>query len=135
GPGGRHLRPPGGDPRAHRRSVDGRTLDFGVSGLIYNHNFLLYDRETESLWVQFTGEAIAGGLQAASTSIEMIEETINSATIDTALTCVAAMKQTAGDNNAMLLQIQSELAQARFEQAQIIHLLKTPLGLREEETQ
>jgi hypothetical protein len=33
-----------------------------VSGLIYNPNFLLYDRETESLWVQFTGEAIAGPL-------------------------------------------------------------------------
>jgi hypothetical protein len=81
------------------------------------------------------GEAIAGGLQAASTSIEMIEETINSATIDAALTCVAAMKQTAGDNNAMLLQIQAGLGQAQFEQAEIIHLLKTPLGQRKEETQ
>jgi hypothetical protein len=42
--------------------VAGRTLTFGVSGLIFNHNFLLYDRETESLWVQFTGEAISGPL-------------------------------------------------------------------------
>jgi hypothetical protein len=81
------------------------------------------------------GEAIAGGLQAASTSIEMIEETINSATIDAALTCVAAMKQTAGDNNAMLLQIQMELDQAQVEQAEIIRLLRTPLGQRKEETQ
>jgi len=47
-------------PRAYRREVDGRTLTFGVSGLVYNSNFLLYDRETESLWLQFTGEAIAG---------------------------------------------------------------------------
>jgi len=47
-------------PRTHRREVDGRTLSFGVSGLVYNSNFLLYDRETESLWLQFTGEAIAG---------------------------------------------------------------------------
>jgi hypothetical protein len=47
-------------PRAYRRDVDGRTLTFGVSGLVYNSNFLLYDRETESLWLQFTGEAIAG---------------------------------------------------------------------------
>jgi hypothetical protein len=37
-------------------------LDLGVSGLIYNCNFLLYDRGTESLWSQFTGEAIAGKL-------------------------------------------------------------------------
>jgi hypothetical protein len=47
-------------PRAYRRELDGRTLTFGVSGLVHNSNFLLYDRETESLWVQFTGEAIAG---------------------------------------------------------------------------
>jgi len=47
-------------PRAYRREIEGKTLTFGVSGLIYNSNFLLYDRETESLWLQFTGEAIAG---------------------------------------------------------------------------
>ena len=54
--------PLAGTPRAFDREVEGRTLHFGVSGLIYNHNFLLYDRETESLWVQFTGEAISGEL-------------------------------------------------------------------------
>jgi hypothetical protein len=54
--------PLAGAPRAHDRRVEGRTLEFGVSGLVYNHSFLLYDRETESLWVQFTGEAIAGPL-------------------------------------------------------------------------
>jgi hypothetical protein len=54
--------PLAGAPRAYRREVEGRTLRFGVSGLLYNHNFLLYDRETESLWSQFTGEAIAGKL-------------------------------------------------------------------------
>ncbi len=47
-------------PRAFRREVEGKALSFGVSGLIYNSNFLLYDRETESLWLQFTGEAVAG---------------------------------------------------------------------------
>ena len=78
------------------------------------------------------GEAIAGALQAASTAIEMIEETINSATIDAALDCVAAMKQTAGNNNGMLMQIQSNLAEVQAEQAEIIRLLKTPLGQRED---
>ena len=47
-------------PRAYRRKVEGRTLTFGVSGLVYNSNFLFYDRQTESLWLQFTGQAIAG---------------------------------------------------------------------------
>jgi len=52
--------PLAGSPRVFQRRIAGKTLSFGVSGLIYNHNFLLYDRETESLWVQFTGEAISG---------------------------------------------------------------------------
>jgi hypothetical protein len=54
--------PLAGVPRAFRRRVGDRVLELGVSGLVYNHNFLLYDRETGSLWVQFTGEAIAGPL-------------------------------------------------------------------------
>ena len=51
-----------GTPLAFDRRVEGRTLSFGVSGLLYNSNFLLYDRETESLWSQFLGRAIAGPL-------------------------------------------------------------------------
>jgi len=57
--------PLAGAPRAYRSTVKGRTLHFGVAGLIFNHSFLLYDHETESLWVQFTGEAIAGPLAGA----------------------------------------------------------------------
>jgi hypothetical protein len=33
---------------------------FGVSGLLYNSDVLLYDRETESLWSQIMAEAISG---------------------------------------------------------------------------
>lgn len=33
---------------------------FGVSGLLYNSDVLLYDRETESLWSQILGRAISG---------------------------------------------------------------------------
>jgi hypothetical protein len=47
---------------AWKRDVEGRTLRFGVSGLIYNSGFLMYDRETQSLWSQFDGRAIAGPL-------------------------------------------------------------------------
>lgn len=51
-----------GVPKAFRRKIDGQTLTFGVSGLIYDAQFLLYDRETESLWAQYEGRAVAGPL-------------------------------------------------------------------------
>jgi Protein of unknown function (DUF3179) len=54
--------PLAGTPRAFRRSVAGKNLHFGVSGLVYNACSLMYDRETQSLWSQFTGQAIAGPL-------------------------------------------------------------------------
>jgi hypothetical protein len=54
--------PLAGVPRAFDARVEGKRLRFGVSGLLHNHNFLLYDRETESLWLQFTGEALSGPL-------------------------------------------------------------------------
>jgi hypothetical protein len=45
------------DPR-----VDGRTLTFGVSGLLYNSDLLMYDHQTESLWSQIEGRAVSGPL-------------------------------------------------------------------------
>lgn len=38
---------------------------FGVSGLLYNSDLLLYDRETLSLWSQISGEAISGSQKGA----------------------------------------------------------------------
>ncbi|NRB62456.1 MAG: DUF3179 domain-containing protein [Saprospiraceae bacterium] len=40
--------------------VDQSTRTFGVSGLLYKSDTLLYDRETESLWSQMKMESIAG---------------------------------------------------------------------------
>lgn len=40
--------------------VGGKSTDFGVSGLLYNSDMLLYDRATESLWSQVMAQAIAG---------------------------------------------------------------------------
>ncbi|MDP3937449.1 MAG: DUF3179 domain-containing protein [Deltaproteobacteria bacterium] len=45
---------------AFDRRVDGQTLVFGVSGLLYNSNVLLYDRQSESLWTQIGMRAVAG---------------------------------------------------------------------------
>jgi hypothetical protein len=48
------------------RRVDGRELSFETSGLLLNSNKVMVDRETETLWNQITGEAIAGPLERAS---------------------------------------------------------------------
>lgn len=42
------------------RRVDGNVLDFGTTGRLRNSDLVMYDRQTESWWQQFTGEAIAG---------------------------------------------------------------------------
>ncbi len=38
----------------------GQRMSFGVSGLLFNSDVLLYDRTTESLWSQIMGKAISG---------------------------------------------------------------------------
>ena len=43
--------------------VDGKILKFGVSGLLYNSDVLLYDRQTETLWSQILSKAINGPLK------------------------------------------------------------------------
>ena len=57
------------DPRA-----DGRRYTFGVSGLLYQQNLLFFDRETESLWSQIRGAAVAGPL--AGTSLRLLPVTM-----------------------------------------------------------
>lgn len=42
------------------RTLDGEPVEFGTSGLLRNSDLIMYDRMTESLWQQFTGEAIIG---------------------------------------------------------------------------
>jgi hypothetical protein len=44
------------------RQLGERTLSFGVSGLLYNSDVLMYDRETESLWSQLGMIAVSGPL-------------------------------------------------------------------------
>lgn len=47
---------------AFDRRVDGETLTFGTSGLLRNSDLVMWDRQTESLWQQVTGESIVGSL-------------------------------------------------------------------------
>jgi hypothetical protein len=48
-----------------RPAVDGRTLDFGTSGMLYRSNLVMYDRQTDSLWPQILGRAVIGELTGA----------------------------------------------------------------------
>jgi hypothetical protein len=45
--------------------VNGRKLTFGVSGLLYQSDMLLYDHQTESLWSQIKSEAVTGSMTGA----------------------------------------------------------------------
>jgi len=49
-----------GSALAFERMVDGKTLEFGVSGKLHNNDLVIYDRATNSLWQQITTEAIVG---------------------------------------------------------------------------
>jgi hypothetical protein len=48
---------------AFRADSGGRALTFGVSGLLYNSDMLLYDRETESLWSQIMKQSVSGPMK------------------------------------------------------------------------
>jgi hypothetical protein len=47
------------------RRVGERVLDFGTTGQLRHSDLVMYDRQTESWWQQFTGEAIVGALKGA----------------------------------------------------------------------
>ncbi len=55
---------------AYWANVKGKNLSFGVSGLLYNSDVLLYDRETQSLWSQLMSKAISG--QQKGAELEML---------------------------------------------------------------
>ena len=42
------------------RNFDGQVLDFGTTGRLRNSDLIMYDRQTETWWQQFTGEGIVG---------------------------------------------------------------------------
>lgn len=47
---------------AFDRRLGGKVLDFGTTGLLRKSDLVMYDRQTESWWQQFTGEALVGQL-------------------------------------------------------------------------
>jgi hypothetical protein len=60
---------------AFDRRVDDRVVTFGTSGLLYQSALVMYDRQTSSLWSQFSGVAVAGmltGTQLRKLPVAMI---------------------------------------------------------------
>ena len=55
---------------AYPRRVGTRILEFGTSGSLYNSALVMYERQTESLWLHFEGLAIEGPLEG--TQLELI---------------------------------------------------------------
>jgi len=49
-------------------TIGGEQVEFGVSGKLRNSNLLMYDRKTDSLWSQVTGEAVVGELTGSELS-------------------------------------------------------------------
>lgn len=47
----------------YQSTVGGRVLKFGVSGLLYNSDVLLFDRQTETLWSQILSKAVNGPMK------------------------------------------------------------------------
>jgi hypothetical protein len=62
------------------RRVSDETVEFGVSGLLYNSNLLMYDRQEdiggESLWSQLRARAVTGPAAAAETGLALIPVTV-----------------------------------------------------------
>ena len=55
--------------------AQGKTLTFGVSGLLYQSDLLMYDHQTESLWSQIEMEAVAGPLTGTKLTHLFLEHT------------------------------------------------------------
>ncbi len=51
------------------RRLDGVVYDFGTSGKLRNSDLIMWDRQTESWWQQFTGEGIVGNLTGKKLTI------------------------------------------------------------------
>jgi len=55
------------------RTLGERVLDFGHEGVLYRKSFMMYDRQTESLWLHVTGQALKGELKGAQLDFLPVE--------------------------------------------------------------
>ena len=55
--------------------VNGNTYTFGVSGLLYQSDLLMYDHQTESLWSQIDMEAVTGPMMGTKLTHVFLDHT------------------------------------------------------------
>lgn len=60
---------------AFKADVAGYSLKFGVSGLLYNSDVLLFDRRTNSLWSQILSKAVTSQLKGNKLTLIPIDHT------------------------------------------------------------
>src|SRR5262249_22543445 len=53
-------------------------FNFGSSGLLYRSNKLMYDRQTDSLWNQFTGRPVMGRLTGSRIELKVLPVVLTS---------------------------------------------------------
>lgn len=58
----------------YSREVDGKTLTFGHEGVLYKNSFVMYDKESNSLWIHTTGQSIKGKMKGKE--LEFIPSTV-----------------------------------------------------------
>jgi uncharacterized protein DUF3179 len=58
------------------RRIEGKAVEFGTTGKLRNSDLVMYDRETESWWQQFLGEAIVG--ERTGTRLEILPSRLES---------------------------------------------------------
>jgi len=59
-------------------SDNGQIFTFGSSGFLYRSNKLMYDRQTRTLWNQFTGEPVLGELVGSSIKLKLLPVVVTS---------------------------------------------------------
>ncbi len=62
----------------YETTVDGHDtpFTFGSSGFLYRSNKLMYDRQTDSLWNQYTGEAVSGPMRGSGVKLKILPVSI-----------------------------------------------------------
>ena len=58
----------------YARTINKKDYTFGVSGLLYKANVLMYDHQTESLWLQVKRRAVTGSM--TGTSLDILPSTL-----------------------------------------------------------
>lgn len=59
-------------------TVKGKTYVFGSSGFLFRSNKLMYDRQTQTLWNQLTGEPVIGKLVGSAIKLKVLPVVVTS---------------------------------------------------------